>query len=75
MTSAISPVLLHPPPDRKKLVVWPSQKALQVSSTLTLTPTVVLSQAIDSHFFARLRTRFSWKKALRSAGVEAPLPN
>src|SRR5262245_29540175 len=74
MTSAISPVLLQPPPLRKKLVDEPFQNALQTSGMLTLVRIVDPSQAMLSHLEASDRERFWWKKALRSAGVENPLP-
>ncbi len=61
-TSLISPVLLQPPPERKKLTVDPPNDALQVASMLTLeVMLIVSSQATPgSHFLAIRRTWLRW---------------
>src|SRR5687768_13776467 len=79
MTSRISPVLLQSSvplaPFLKKFVAVPFQKALQTSLTFTLTGTLALrSQSRVSHLSAISRATFVWKNAVRSAGVEVPLP-
>ena len=55
MTSLISPVLLQPPPERKKFAS-PFHTALQVSWMLTLMPMLLSSHGIASHFFTTNRT-------------------